>query len=439
MALGDQQPTTRTWRGAIRQRVVRSRAYRRLLRKLSPDILAIQSPRGEAQTRFRNVSLDAEVLVYFPDDVSKLYQLEQWLPVLEELDERHRVILLIRNLGTFRVLQERTTLAMCYARRIRDLNHVFQHGDFKVCLYVNNSALNFQPLSWTRALHLHLNHGESDKVSMASNQAKAYDYVFVAGRAAVDRYLNNLINFDGSTLVRVGRPQLDLAYASILPTTHRTTVLYAPTWEGETDAMNYTSVPGMGVDLVRRMVEAGDIRVVYKPHPRVVTGSDPVVAAHDAIVHMLTAANAGQPESDRHVVETTESILSLFPDCDAIVSDVSSVVLDWLYLRPDRPIWITNPRGDMVDLTRVAPVAEASDVICAEDVASAVASMRTSVETDARRADRERLRRYYFDDLEPGMSTKRFLEAVTEKIAERDEMVSSMETRSTLAVSAGTE
>ncbi len=439
MALAEQQSAPKTWRGAIRQRVVTSPTYARMLRKLSPDVLAIQSVPGEGQARFRNIHLDAEVLVYFADDASKFYQLNQWIPVLEQLDERHRVLLLTRNLGTFRALQATTPLGMVYARRIRDLNHVFQRGEFKVCLYVNNSALNFQPLSWARALHVHLNHGESDKVSMASNQAKAYDYVFVAGQAAVDRYLDNLINYDGSTLVRVGRPQLDLPYTSPLPTTKRTTVLYAPTWEGETDAMNYTSLSGIGVELVRRLVQAEDVRVVYKPHPKVLRGSRPVVTAHGAIVQLISTANAELPKSDQHVVELAAPILSVFPACDVIVSDVSSVVLDWLYLQTSRPIWMTNTRGDMAALTQASPLAEASYVVGHEDVAGVVPGIRASVESDPRRADRERLRRYYFDDLEPGMSTKRFLEAITEKVAERDQLVSSMEKTQTLEVSAGTE
>ncbi len=66
-------------------------------------------------------------------------------------------------------------------------------------------------------MHIHVNHGESDKVSMVSNQAKAYDKVFVAGEAAVRRHRAALVDFDESTLVRVGRPQLDLNPTPTLP------------------------------------------------------------------------------------------------------------------------------------------------------------------------------------------------------------------------------
>ena len=65
--------------------------------------------------------------------------------------------------------------------------------------------LNFQSLIDGRMLHVHVNHGESDKQSMASNNAKAYDRVFVAGEAAVQRHAASLLEFDPSRLVRTGR------------------------------------------------------------------------------------------------------------------------------------------------------------------------------------------------------------------------------------------
>ena len=64
----------------------------------------------------------------------------------------------------------------------------------KLFLYVNNGRSNFQTLSYAPALHVHINHGESDKLSMVSNQAKAYDAVFTAGPAALRRHRRALID-----------------------------------------------------------------------------------------------------------------------------------------------------------------------------------------------------------------------------------------------------
>ena len=126
---------------------------------------------------------------------------------------------------------------------------------------------NFQSLIWADAAHVHVNHGESDKVSMVSNQAKAYDRVFVAGEAAVLRHRAALVDLDESRLIRVGRPQLDLNPEPVIPTSTQPTVLYAPTWEGEDESNNFTSLDCYGVQIVQAVLALPGVRVIYKPHP----------------------------------------------------------------------------------------------------------------------------------------------------------------------------
>ena len=121
------------------------------------------------------------------------------------------------------MLRERTDLTIFTAPSFPDLTELYDALDAKVSLYCNNSMLNFQSLIDGRMLHAHINHGESDKQSMASNNAKAYDRVLVAGEAAVQRHIEGLLDFDTRKLVRIGRPQLDLRPEPLLaPTTRRT-------------------------------------------------------------------------------------------------------------------------------------------------------------------------------------------------------------------------
>jgi hypothetical protein len=332
------------------------------------------------------------------------------------------VVIVTRTLSAFRQLEAVTQLPLVFVRRLSELNELMHRVDPKVCLYVNNAAPNFQLLSWSRALHVHVNHGESDKISMASNQAKAYDRVFVAGEAAEIRYRRNLLEFDDSRLVRVGRPQLDLAHPSAISRSERRTVLYAPTWQGETDAMNYTSVPVLGVALVSALAAAG-YRVIYKPHPRVATGAEAVAAAHREIIAMLQRQSVGFAEAERHVVELQAPIQQLFADSDAMICDVSSVGLDWLYLRVDAPIWICDPRGDRAALLDASPLAASTDVIDAGAVPGIAELVDLALREDPRRDDRRRARELYFGELAPGESTVRFLAAIDEVIERRDEQL----------------
>ena len=158
----------------------------------------------------------AEVVVYFADEPRRLYQLRQWLPVFEWLDRRRRVLLVTRDAGSFHALGRLTGLARVLVERLPELVGLYAGGGFKVVVYVNNSARNFQSLAARQLLHVHVNHGESDKSCMVSNQVKAYDRVFVVGPAAVDRYRRGLLELDPGKLVLVGRPQLDLPRAPLL-------------------------------------------------------------------------------------------------------------------------------------------------------------------------------------------------------------------------------
>jgi hypothetical protein len=123
----------------------------------------------------------AEVVAYFADEPAQLYQLRQWLPVFEQLDTRHRVLVATSDARTYAEVNAMTGLRCVLAPANRDLVELYDSGDYKVAVYVNNSMLNFLSLSARRMLHVHLNHGESDKFCMASNQVKAYD------RRPVDR------------------------------------------------------------------------------------------------------------------------------------------------------------------------------------------------------------------------------------------------------------
>jgi hypothetical protein len=365
----------------------------------------------------------SEVVVYFAEDPRRLYQLDQWLPVLQELSTVHRVTLVLRKLDSFNDVRERSSLPAVYVRRLANLLELYDELEPKVAIYVNNGVANFQSLAVSTILHVHVNHGESDKVSMVSNQAKAYDRVFVAGEAAERRHATALINFDPQRLVRVGRPQLDLQFDPVLPATDRRTVIYAPTWEGENAFNNYSSIDCYGVTIVQQLLALDRIRVIYRPHPRVASSTTAeVIGAHHAVLNLLQAAEAADPAAG-HCVAMDGSILALFQHCDAMVTDVSSVGLDFLYLQTDRPLFLTDRRNDPAELASDAPISAAADVIDATSIDTFGAVITARLDQDALLPRRQDLRRFYFGDLGIGESTKRFLTAVSDVIEQRDQMV----------------
>ena len=366
---------------------------------------------------------DVCVIAYFAGDPTRTYQLAQWLEVLEVLDRVHPVGLVLRDPDSARLIGSRTDLTVLTAPTFPELTELYAELDAKVVLYCNNSVLNFESLLDSRMLHVHVNHGESDKQSMASNNAKAYDRVFVAGDAAVQRYLTGLLDFDASRLVRVGRPQLDLPRTPLLAPSTRRTVMYAPTWEGDADYNDYTSVDSLGESIVHAILEVPDVRLVYKPHPKVTTSLTPAIAdAHLAIMRLIDEAGRLDPTAG-HTQVLTGDILAVMPGCDAMVTDVSSVGLDWLYLHTDKPILLTDPHGDLEALHHQAPISRCADVVGPDDVRELAALLSDRLEHDEHHLARVAMRHHYFDDLAVGESTGRFLAEVSRLVALRDELL----------------
>lgn len=361
---------------------------------------------------------DADVALYFADAPSKLYQLAQWLPVLEQRTDV-RTVIVLRQIETMQALQGRTSLPIVLAPNYDELMALYDRASFRAVVYVNNGWTNFQSLAFQQAVHVHVNHGESDKICMVSNQAKAYDLVFVAGEAAVHRHEAALAMFDASRLVRVGRPQLDLSVAPVLPPHDGPTITYAPTWEGEDEANNYSSLDVHGIAIIEASLAQPGARVVYKPHPRIPISTTPSIrAAHDALVARMRAA--GQP------VLPKADMLAVIAQTDCFIGDVSSATLDHLYLRPQAPIALADRRSDRAQLLADTPVARGAHVIDAASIATLPSDLAALLAEDPQQVVRAELRDLYFDGLAPGESTTRFWDALQAAMTRHDAAVAEL-------------
>lgn len=364
-----------------------------------------------------DMPVPGRVVMYFGDTASKIYQVTQWLPVLEQLNEKLEVLLVFRSLSAFRAASKLTSLPKIYIRKYADLIKLYNDNDLRLVIYVNNSYSNFQSIEHPRLVHVHVNHGESDKLSMVSNRAKAYDRVLVAGPAAIKRHESMLVDFDFSKLLVTGRPQLDIDFAPELEASDKFDVMYAPTWEGENDDNNYTSIDLYGEQIINLLLGSPAIRIVYKPHPRVQSSTNPSVAeAHKNILNLIDESNA---LGANHLVCLQGNILAMFASTDALITDVSSVALDYLYLHPERPIVLSDRRTNPANLLRDAPVSQACQVIDSNSIALDSEFLHAALFEDEHVNDRQKMRSFYFGDLAIGESTLRFEQIVEQLIEER--------------------
>lgn len=216
------------------------KAYRLLKRALASRT-AVQRVRRRLAEREPLPADHFKVAVYFADGAVNMYQMRQWYRPLAELSKRWPVVVLSRQAtGTEKLLEEDSP-PVAFVPKVRDMERFIATQDIRLVLYVNQNTRNFQMFRYGRRWHVFINHGESDKMYMTTNQYKAYDYAFVAGQAARDRLSRTLWDYDvDRRTIEIGRPQAD-HYAGTLPYTpdERTVVLYAPTWE-ETDPARTT-------------------------------------------------------------------------------------------------------------------------------------------------------------------------------------------------------
>lgn len=208
--------------------------------------------------------------------------------------------------------------------------------------------------------------------------------------------------------------------------------MYAPTWEGENDANNYTSVDRFGPQIVEAALRIPGARLIYKPHPRVETSKDPdVVEANARILDLIEAANVSiANDTQQHQVLMQGDILGMFDTVDLLITDISSVGLDFLYLHPDKPLVLTDRRGDTESLNAEAPISRAAPLINDESIGSVESLLKEMLVRDSSAEIRHELRRHYFGDGEPGSSTVLFTEAVSGLIADRTAALQSYHTES---------
>ncbi|MGC3994814.1 MAG: CDP-glycerol glycerophosphotransferase family protein [Propionicimonas sp.] len=262
------------------------------------------------------------------------YIVNQWLPALDALPQDG--VLVVREASQLGPLS-RTRHPVVYAPGQRDVERLLLPG-IRAAFYLAYGERNGQLLREPRLRHVMLLHGDSDKATSANGMARAFDEVWVAGPAAVQRYRAAGVDLPEDRFVQIGRPQV--AGLPVGPSGRTPpVVLYAPTFEGYYDQTSHSSLDTMGVDLVRRLLADGRTRVWFRPHPASGVSRPAMLAAIAQIETMLRTATGG------HVVVADRGLT--LPEClaeaDLLVSDISSVATDYLFT--ERPVITCDPAG----------------------------------------------------------------------------------------------
>ncbi len=393
------------------------KAYRLLKRALASRT-AVQRVRRRLAASEPHQPGRYQVAVYFADGAVNMYQMRQWYRPLAELAKHWPVVVLSRSATGADKLLDEDAPPVAFVPTVRDLERFIATQDIRVVLYVNQNTRNFQMFRYGRRWHVFINHGESDKMYMTTNQYKAYDYAFVAGQAARDRLSRTLWDYDiDRRTLEIGRPQAD-HYSGSLPYTpdERTVVLYAPTWEGDRPSAHYGSIATHGEALVQALLASGSHRVIYRPHPRSGVVDHEYGAAHKRIIAAITAANAGDPRA-QHIYDHGAELGWQLAAADVAVVDISAMVYDRLAV--GKPLLITRPVDERasVDTNGYLSDCEWLEADAASEIVAEVERVRADVAATAR------LRmwvQHYFGDTTQGVATEKFHAAISHLMHEWD-------------------
>ncbi len=362
------------------------------------------------------------VAAYFAGDLSSVYQLEQWLWPFEQLESRLQELgysdrpfgIIVRNSLVAKHLKSVTSFPVRFSRLTKGLDEFMQSSSLRAVFYVNQGTSNFQALRYPEPAHVHLSHGESEKISMISNQLKGYDYVFTAGQAARERIEQTLYGMGDERMFDVGRPQLDRP-RSVPPEWKEfvsknpdgKAVFYAPTWEGDSPSMAYGTIAYNGVEIVSSLLEAG-YRVIFRPHPR--TG----VMRHEfeKAVEDVTEIVEADP---RGFLDESPDVSWQLDEADVAVVEMTSVAFDWL--ASGKPLVMVKPHepdaevleGGLLDRCPAVDPKTSDDVVDLID--AAVASSGLAAE----------LAQLYLGDTAAGEQTERFIRSSERVIRNRSE------------------
>jgi len=295
--------------------------------------------RGQRHFRFVHQAVQRSaplVVLYFTGGPADVYWVTAWLDTLEHLEQR--ALIMIRDPEVLDRLPDTTVPVVCLPERL-DVGR-FGLPTARVALFVAHSPENVRLLRKPTLRSAFIGHGDSDKVVSASPQSKAYDEVWVAGEVGRQRYADADVGVRADAVRVVGRPQARrVEAAKSLAPGAVPTVLFAPSWEGVGTDPYESSLLHSGLEIVQTLLDRGDVRVIYRPHPKTGERNPAFLARHLEILHLLEAAGAP------HVVDRPHStdLLDRFNESDVLIADRSGVLSD--FLASNKPYVVVNALG----------------------------------------------------------------------------------------------
>ncbi|MFI7282939.1 CDP-glycerol glycerophosphotransferase family protein [Micromonospora chersina] len=352
-----------------------------------------------------------EFVLYFSAPPGSEYQVTMWLPYLERIGRPFLVLLREPEFLPTVAAATRAPVVFCPTLKTMDEALV---PSLRAAFYVNHGAKNSHCIRFSQLTHVQLHHGDSDKAPSANPVSAIFDKIFVAGPAAIERYARAGVEIPAEKFVVVGRPQVEAIEVRREPTTvpAHPTVLYTPTWTGHHADANYCSLP-VAETVIRRLLDRG-ATVILRAHPY--TAQNPASARQLARLTELLAADRAKT-GRAHLWGAAAGRDLTLTECvnraDALVSDVSGVISDWLY--SGKPYAVTDMGVDGEHFVERFPLA-GSGYVLRRDMSNVDEVLTELLDTDPKAADRWATRVRYLGDFPAESYAEVFLDAARRQL-----------------------
>lgn len=307
---------------------------------------------------FFSLNRRLDFIVYFDAPTRSEHEVLMWIPYLSAL--RRNYVIVLRG-KEYEAIFKKYSLPVILISKLADLEKIVDAG-VKFAFYVNNGMRNTHMVRYNEITHIQLLHGDSDKPASYNPISIMYDYLFVAGQMAIDRYANNQVKIPSEKFEIVGRPQTEelkrLSNHEAFLNKKIKTILYTTTWAGFQEKTNFSSLVH-AKEIVQHLIDKG-FRVIFRPHPHSYgdTGQAQVI---NEIAELLAdqTSNTGishcisnNPEFNYIYKSSTECINA----ADILISDISSIISDWLFTA--KPFIMIDTHKDKEKFLKENPLAK---------------------------------------------------------------------------------
>lgn len=296
---------------------------------------------------------------------SATYQAEMWYPYIDQLNEPYFIVSLTEKTMKRLAKNTKRPIVVPDEQTVEDVRSLVPDS-VRIGYYPHNSAKNSLFRADKRYAHVFVHHGDGDKAPSFNPNSAKYDFLFVAGQGAIERYARHGVEIPQSKFRIIGRPPTETIEIDRTPIVEkiRPTVLYAPTWYGKNKAENYSSLP-FGPDIVDALIKR-DVNVIFRPHPA--SRSKPEFTKLIETIQAMLARDS-ENSSRKHIwgaqAESDWTVSDVTNASDAMIADVSGIVTD--YLQSGKPYAMATIRFTADEFSEEFPTSRSGYVVTPAD------------------------------------------------------------------------